>query len=113
MHKFTARCYKSDPDDVMQELRVRLWRAQRNFRPDRGAQFGTYLYRVFLSEVARQFNHFRPHDSLERRQLMGFDVGYNDDEGYGLAEMASVVGSTAQELSVLAETAGRKEKRHA
>jgi len=111
MHKFATRCSSPDYDDVMQELRIRLWRAQRGFNPSKGARFGTYLYRAFDNAVKREYylTGRRPKsDSFELKREAGFDIGYNDS-GYELAEMASIVGSTAQELDRLAETAEKQD----
>jgi len=80
MHKLAARCSIAERDDVLQELRLRLWRAKLGFDPTRGAKFGTYLYVALQNTIWKQLwkHRHRLADSLDERRGTGFDVGVAD-----------------------------------
>lgn len=41
------------PEDLYQELRLVLWKAQQAYRSSKGAAFSTYLYRACLNKVGK------------------------------------------------------------
>lgn len=103
MQKFANRCsFAVECDDMMQELRIKLWSAQSKFDPNRGAKFVTYLYRAFQNTAAHHVNSYHPSDSLDQRMFNGLDIGVSDD--YGLIEMSCITGKSIKELDVLANT---------
>ena len=53
INKFSYKYYVPglDVEDIAQELRVVLLKAQRTYNPDKGAKFITYLYKMFDSRI--------------------------------------------------------------
>jgi len=53
MHKFDNRYVIPgyDTDDIIQELRMSMVKAQKEYSPNRGAEFGTFLYNVFNNRM--------------------------------------------------------------
>ena len=53
LHKFANWKFGMDEEDILQELRIVLWKAQRQYDPTWGVKFITYLYRALLHKTGQ------------------------------------------------------------
>jgi DNA-directed RNA polymerase specialized sigma24 family protein len=109
MHKFDNQ-YKItgyDTDDIIQELRLSLLRAQQLFKPNGKASFMTYLYRAFDFKMKLLYRNVqgRKKDIPENRILYINDKHHMDievsqlDENLDTAELLAGLGKEARKLS--------------
>lgn len=53
LHRFLWRIEGLDPEDILQELRIVLMKAQQKYDPTKGVAFSTYLYRACKNRVGK------------------------------------------------------------
>lgn len=118
MKKFAGefKNYGLDFDDIMQELRIALWKAQDKFDATRGAaKFSTYVYRAFTTTAGKMSEKItmrkkRVHPSLlvsienQSFEHPAFNESYVDYEGL-LAPF-----NDKQRIIIALRTAGYKDK---
>ena len=77
MHKMLQkfRISSGEYEDALQELRIGLLKAKRNFDEQRGVKFHTYLYRVFCIEMMRFIDKSKSHTETE----LIYDIAPEED----------------------------------
>ena len=93
-----------DAEDIAQELRVVLLKAQRTYDPDKGIKFITYLYKMFDSRIK---NIWRDTQGRKKHVPHGLispldSVYYSRDKGYNLEKdnMELLAGLSANASSI-------------
>ncbi len=107
MHKFSNQ-YKIpgyDTDDIIQELRLSLLRAQQLYNPLRGVSFMTYLYRAFDHKMKLLYRNVqgRKKDIPQNRISYIHEEHVMEpsiiDENLDTAELLAGLGKEAKKLS--------------
>jgi RNA polymerase sigma factor (sigma-70 family) len=111
IHKFSAKYTIPgyDPEDLEQELRIVLHKADQLFDPNKGTKFITYLYTAFNARLSKLYRDLQGRQKNVPANMVsyipdGYDFLYKEEPDYddidlftGLSFPASQIGSMVLE----------------
>ena len=107
LHKFSAKYVIPgyDREDVLQELRMTLVRAQELYNPDKGTKFITYLYGAFDSKCKQLYRDVQGRQKHVPANMM--NVGLDDNhhratkDDYENVDILTGLSPSAVRMSIL------------
>lgn len=77
----TAETYGREPEDIAQELRIKMFQVYEKYNAKRGASFITFLYTVFTNYIRNEVAHYKTLKNTDNGVYL-MDEMYEDDTSF-------------------------------